>query len=195
MSCTIFHREILFPQNTPFPIGADIWWVDVDNYASGSGNSSPDDYQEWGGSKSVATAVFKLDNIPDDINGIDLVVKIYRGNSNPVLIVEEKLNYHFVVWDSVDDPVPSDLNDADPGGYVFVSGLGTGSVLDVIPIDGSAPNFWKLKPAIQDIIDAEQQTSIIKISNLTLEQCRHIALELIWSDKKNYPPEFVQIKK
>jgi hypothetical protein len=55
----------------------------------------------------------------------------------------------------------------------------------VVPEDGSAPNFNQLRTAVEQVLLDEPGTTN-GIADLTLEQCRHIAYEIIW-DRLAFP--------
>ena len=149
----------------------------------------------FGGLNATATGVFDISLPSPDYKSLDLRVVIKRSG---ITIVDESLNYNFEVFgpplapsgltilpNAAAEPIYKELK---PGGYIFIPPLKS-SINNFLPKDGSPPNYTDLKNAIKAVLNAEGQSNFdIDISLLDKNQCRHIAREIIWDNKDNYPP-------
>jgi hypothetical protein len=135
---------------------------------------------------SVATAVIEIPDPPPggEHETADVRLTISRGGSN---IVHKQIYYNVPVAPA---PIPADPNDFQ---NITITSLhlalpAPGQQLSptvVVPEDGTAPNFDNLRAAVENVLNAEPG-STAGIADLTRDECRHIAYEIIW-DRMAYP--------
>jgi Tc toxin complex TcA C-terminal TcB-binding domain len=135
---------------------------------------------------AVATAVIEIPDPPTggEYQTADVRLEITRSGSG---IVHKQIYYNVPVAPA---PIPADPNDF-PGLQPISLHLAlpsSGQQLSttvVVPEDGTAPNFGNLRAAVEAVLNAEPG-STAGFANLTRQQCRHIAYEIIW-DRMAYP--------
>ena len=143
---------------------------------------------------AVATAVIEILDPPDhgEYQTADVRLVITRGDND---FVHKQVYYNVPVAPGpVPEPVnPNDFPDiSDPSGNQIISlhlalpspGQQLSSTV-IVPEDGTAPNFGNLRTAVENVLTAEPGDTA-GIANLTRDQCRHIAYEIIW-DRMAYP--------
>jgi hypothetical protein len=134
---------------------------------------------------AVATAVIEIPDPPagGEYRTADVRLEITRNTNE---IVHQQIYYNVPVAPA---PIP-----ADPNGFPGLQPISLhlaipsgeqASPTVILPEDGTAPNFTTLRTAVEDVLNAEPG-STTGIANLTREQCRHIAYEIIW-DRMAYP--------
>ncbi|MEY9927506.1 hypothetical protein ABH926_002140 [Catenulispora sp. GP43] len=150
---------------------------------------------------SAAVAVIDVDSAilakytsPESL--VNVVLSVTRDGNT---IREDSLDYDVQLWGSTGSPyaVPASFAlgvagtsltlDGSPGGGVVGRYLplpdpafdaGSGTAYLVPPADGSAPSFTDIKNAV-DAILAEDPTGMADPTDLTAQQCLHIARELV----------------
>jgi hypothetical protein len=85
--------------------------------------------------------------------------------------------------------IPDDSGNPIISLHLALSSPGQASATAILPEDGTAPNFDVLKEEVEKVLEAEPGDTTEDqnlIANLTREQSRHIAYEIIW-DRMAYP--------
>lgn len=143
---------------------------------------------------AVATAVIEIPDPPDhgEYQTADVRLVITRGDND---FVHKQVYYNVPV---APGPIPEPVNPndfpviSDPSGNPIISlhlalpspGQQLSSTV-IVPEDGTAPNFGNLRTAVENVLTSEPGDTT-GIANLTRDQCRHIAYEIIW-DRMAYP--------
>lgn len=135
---------------------------------------------------AVATAVIEIPTPPagGEFRTADVRLVMTRSGGD---VVHKQIYYNVPVAPA---PMPADPNNF-PGLqpislHLALPSLGQQlSETVIVPEDGTAPNFGNLRTAVQNVLNAEPG-STAGIANLTREECRHIAYEIIW-DRIAYP--------
>jgi hypothetical protein len=157
--------------------------------------------------QAIATAVIEL-KVPADWSEYgtsDLRLKIERDNKK---IVDRSINYN-VFESSVSVPVPlapppfppsvteQYFNQEPVSVYLALPEPERGLDLNVaqveLPTDGTPPNFGELKDAVRKVLEKEpanipNSDMDQRMAQLTPEQCRHIAYEIVWNRQMNPLP-------
>ena len=136
--------------------------------------------------QAIATAVIQIPDAPagGEFRTADIRLVITRGANE---FVHKQIYYNVPVAPA---PIPVDPNDF-PGLQPISLHLAlpsSGQQLDttvLVPADGTAPNFGRLRQAVETVLNAEPGNTG-GIADLTRERCKHIAYELIW-DRMAYP--------
>ncbi|MDZ7363649.1 MAG: insecticidal toxin complex protein [candidate division KSB1 bacterium] len=135
---------------------------------------------------AVATAVIEIPTPPagGEYRTADVRLVITRGGGE---IVHKQIYYNVPVAPA---PMPADPNNF-PGlqpTSLHLALPSPGQQLSetvIVPEDGTAPNFEKLRTAVENVLNAEPGHTT-GIADLAYDKCRHIAYEIIW-DRMAYP--------
>ncbi len=135
---------------------------------------------------AVATAVIEIPDPPPggEFNTADVRLVISRGGND---IVHKQIYFNVPMAPA---PIPGDPNSFTTLQPISLHlalpspGQQLGNNISV-PEDGTAPNFQNLRTAVETVLAAEPG-SITGIADLTRDECKHIAYEIIW-DRMAYP--------
>lgn len=135
---------------------------------------------------AVATAVIEIDDPSphSEYQTVDLRLSILRGENE---LVHNRVYYNV---DVASGSLPDDLNELKDESVVSLhlaltpSGqqLGPNSL---VPEDGTAPDYTTLLREVERVL-AVEPGDLSAIANLSWNQCRHIANEIIWN-REAYP--------
>jgi hypothetical protein len=144
--------------------------------------------------KAVATAVIEIPDPPDGEEHYlnpDVRLDITRNGNE----IAHNQNYYNVpvapvsIFPNPQDP--NEFQELQPTSlYLALPPSEQSSPTEILPEDGTAPTFRDLLKAVDDVVkteeDGTEEERKEKIANLTLDQCRHIAYEIIWN-RNAYP--------
>lgn len=137
---------------------------------------------------AIATAVIEIPDPPagGEYRTADVRLKITRGSRD---IVHNQTYYNVPVRAGglPATPDPNDFQNWPETSLHLalpVPGQEVGQTVTV-PEDGTAPKFDALRTAVENVLNVEPG-STAGITNLTFDQCHHIAYEIIW-DRMAYP--------
>jgi hypothetical protein len=141
---------------------------------------------------AVATAVIEFEPEDEEYRTADVRLVI-RRNDDDTEIRHRQIYYNVPVIPDrsiPDEPDHSFFINLEPSLYLALSPPSQSSPTEILPKDGAAPNFGTLRRVVQDVLaedpgvtgDALETT----IAALNIDQCRHIAHEIIW-DPDAYP--------
>lgn len=131
---------------------------------------------------SAATAVVQITTpSPHEYVTPDLMLQVTRGTST---LVERDLNYNVDILQSATAPAQDPLTYAaltPVALYLSLTPPLDPSVAQVtLPTDGTAPSYADVLAAMQAVV-AKDPTGSPDLAQLTVQQCRHIAYEIIWN--------------
>lgn len=122
---------------------------------------------------SVAKVNITISSSSNEYESIDLRIVVKRGMDT---IVDQILNYNF------DDSL-------NPGGYIVIPPVGP-NVQAIFRKDGLPPLYNELFAAVTSVLDTEvPPAGTLSIIDLSLEQCRHVARELVWGNNDSSLPK------
>jgi hypothetical protein len=126
----------------------------------------------------------------------DLRLTITRNTQK---LVDTSLNYNVDIQTGV-VPLPGN-NPAAPLQYAGFSSvalyyalptagvsIGPGQAFVDVPTDGSPPSYDALLTAVQTVLNADPGGGSYDIKALTVDQCKHVAYEIVWNRKLNPLP-------
>lgn len=137
--------------------------------------------------QSVATAVIE---IPDSSAGgeyetVDIRLVLDRNGTE---LIHKQIYYNVNLKAGALPPADQINYQAYTPTSLFLALLPPGNQLDptdLVPEDGTAPNYTTLRTAVEKVLTKEPGNTA-EIINLSFQQCRHIANELIW-DRTAFP--------
>lgn len=140
-----------------------------------------------GAPQSVATAVIEIPDRPagGEYDTVDIRLVITRNGTE---LIHKQVYYNVSLMAGALPPVnPFNYQLFTPTS-LFLALLPSGRQLDpadLVPADGTAPNYTTLRTAVEKVL-TQEPGSTIDIADLSFNQCRHIAKELIW-DRTAFP--------
>lgn len=156
---------------------------------------------------AVATAVIEVPSGRTEYDRVDLRLKIVRDGEE---IIDRGIYYDIPIVDVSTVPVPFNPNQntliqdpyaiyLDPAS-LYLTLPASRAALDPafaqldLPTDGTPPNFTQLKAAVIKVLKKDPATIADtdldrQISELKLEECRHIAYEIVWGQQVEPLPQ------
>ncbi|MGH3802860.1 MAG: hypothetical protein ACRDTD_22580 [Pseudonocardiaceae bacterium] len=135
--------------------------------------------------KAVGTAVIEVPDppVPPDHKehvSRDLRLEITRGGKQ---IVHRQVYFNVPEIDHTGPLLPTQLQDLAPSLFLPLpaAALDSENPLE-LPADGTPPRFADLKKAVDDVLGHDPGDQSI-LSNLTQQQARHVAYEIVWNRK------------
>ncbi|NEN88689.1 MAG: insecticidal toxin complex protein [Okeania sp. SIO3H1] len=134
---------------------------------------------------AIATAVIEIPDPPggQEYRTADVRLAIARNGND---IVHNQVYYNIPVR-AGGLPIPPNtfITLPETSLHLALPSFNQSSPIDILPQDGAAPNFTTLRTEVENVLNADPGNQA-NIANLTIEQCRHIAYEIIW-DRDAYP--------
>ncbi|MEQ9238017.1 Tc toxin subunit A-related protein [Coleofasciculus sp. E2-BRE-01] len=134
---------------------------------------------------AVATAVIEIPDPPagGEYRTADVRLVITRNGNE---IAHNQIYYNVPVSNAPLPGNPNDFQNLQPVSlHLALTSSAQSSPTVILPQNGAAPNFAALQTAVEEVLNAEPG-NLANIATLTLDQCRHIAYEIIW-DRQAYP--------
>lgn len=145
-------------------------------------------------SQAIATAIIELPAGLNEYISADIRLEMQRGTRE---IIDKSVHYNVPVIF-----VPTLPDSTDPFEYsllgesLFVAlpapGIERDPSLAFVDLadDGTPPEFGQLRAAVINVLSEDPQGVIddLFLANLTAEQCRHIAYEIVWNRQLNPAP-------
>src|ERR1700733_11690756 len=136
--------------------------------------------------ESVATAVIEVPS-PPRFENLRLVVTLGSGGSaQPIPIT---IDYYDVLLSGGPAPDPGSWAFLSPSLYLSIPAppSSANSLSFTLPDDGTPPAFDSLLTAVNLVLGPDPGGTLPDLGKLTLEQCRNLAYEVVWSQQGPVP--------